>query len=86
MMNGDLMAQATGTKPGSFLASVASNHKLSNPEKIRYLYLAAMSRKPSREELALSNQLLSARSGNVVEALQDIWWALLNSNEFVLNH
>ena len=86
MMNGDLMAQATGTKPGSFLARVAGNHKLSNPEKIRHLYLAAMSRKPSREELALSNQLLSSRSGNVVEALQDIWWALLNSNEFVLNH
>jgi hypothetical protein len=86
MMNGDLMDQATGTKPGSFLAGVASNYKLSNPEKIRNLYLAALSRKPSREELTISNQLLSARDGNVVEALQDIWWALLNSNEFVLNH
>jgi hypothetical protein len=36
--------------------------------------------------LAISNQLLAARDGNVPAALEDIWWALLNSNEFILIH
>ena len=30
--------------------------------------------------------MLLARKGQVKEALQDVWWALLNSNEFILNH
>jgi hypothetical protein len=41
---------------------------------------------PTRQELAISNELLLARGGNVGAALQDIWWALLNTNEFILIH
>jgi hypothetical protein len=48
--------------------------------------MAALSRMPTRQELGISNELLVARGGNVGEALQDIWWALLNTNEFILNH
>ena len=33
-----------------------------------------------------ANELLAARGGDVGAALQDIWWALLNSNEFILIH
>ena len=29
---------------------------------------------------------LLARKGDTVSALQDIWWAVLNSNEFIINH
>ncbi|MEX2167870.1 MAG: DUF1549 domain-containing protein [Pirellulales bacterium] len=86
MMNGELIRKATSTDPGSFLARIAGDAKLDNAEKIDYLYLAALARQPERDELALSNQLLAAREGNVGAALQDIWWALLNSNEFILNH
>jgi hypothetical protein len=86
MMNGDLIKKATASKWGSLLARVAGDGSLSNPDKIRTLYLAALARRPSREELAISNQLLAARDGNVPAALEDIWWALLNSNEFILIH
>jgi hypothetical protein len=86
LMNGDLLRRATGNQPGSMLYRVASDPKMDNAERIRYLYLAAVSRLPTREELAISNELLAARSGNVGAALQDIWWALLNTNEFILNH
>jgi hypothetical protein len=48
--------------------------------------MAALSRMPTRQELMISNELLAARNGNVGAALQDIWWALLNTNEFILNH
>lgn len=86
LMNGPLVKRATGNQRGSMLAWVAEHPKMNNAEKIRYLYLAALSRRPTKPEIALSNELLAARDGNVGAALQDIWWALLNSNEFILVH
>ncbi len=86
LMNGPLVRRATGNQPGSMLARVAENPQLNNAEKIRYLYLAAFSRRPTKQEITLSNELLAARDGKVGAALQDIWWALLNSNEFILIH
>jgi hypothetical protein len=86
LMNGDLIKRATGDEAGSMLARVASDPKMDNAERIQYLYLAALARRPTRYELAISNELLAARGGQVGPALQDIWWALLNTNEFILNH
>ena len=86
MMNGDLVKKATNCEPGSFLHKVAMSKDLNNASRIQYLYLAALAREPSNREVQISNQLLAARKGNVPEALKDIWWALLNSNEFILNH
>jgi hypothetical protein len=86
LMNGDLVRQATGNQRGSMLARIAEDPSRDNAEKIYYLYLASLSRLPTRQELAISNELLLARGGDVGAALQDIWWALLNTNEFILNH
>ncbi len=102
MMNSQLVRQATSLQWRSqgeendygnsespragFLASVARDRSLSNADRVDQLYLAALARKPDRAELRLCNQLLAARNGNAGEALRDIWWALLNSNEFLLNH
>lgn len=99
MMNSDLMRQATsvraprGPSEGSydrgelgFLAEVAADSSLNNADRVERLYLAALARKPDRTELNLCNQMLAAREGNAIEALRDIWWALLNSNEFILQH
>ena len=86
LMNGELVKRATGNQPGSMLARVAMDPKRDNAEKIRYLYLAGLSRRPTKQELNISNELLVARKGNVDTALQDIWWAVLNTNEFILIH
>ena len=86
MMNGDLVKRACSTDSGSFLDQVANSWDLSNREKIQYLYRAALARNPSKEETNVCNALLAARKGNVVATLQDIWWAVLNSNEFILIH
>ncbi|MCI0493091.1 MAG: DUF1549 and DUF1553 domain-containing protein [Planctomycetes bacterium] len=86
LMNGDLIGRATGNERGSMLERVAGDREMANSEKIRYLYLSAFSRLPTRQELAISNELLTARGGDVGAAMQDIWWALLNSNEFILIH
>ena len=86
MMNGDLVRRACSTGSGSFLDRVATDDQLSNREKIMHLYRAVLARLPSKEETNLCNELLAARDGDVVGSLQDIWWALLNCNEFVLIH
>ncbi len=85
MFNGDLIKEATGTGKGGFLDGVASGPR-SPKAKIEALYLAALSRKPSAKEVAAANAMLAARKGDVVGSLQDIWWAILNSNEFIINH
>ncbi|MCA9197013.1 MAG: DUF1553 domain-containing protein, partial [Planctomycetales bacterium] len=86
MFNGELIRQATSAEPGSFLYRIAHDEKMNNATKINRLFLSALARKPTKQEVRIANQLLYARQGDAVEALQDIWWALLNSNEFILNH
>ena len=85
MFNGDLIKNATSGAQGGFLHTVATSN-LSAAKKIEYLYLAGLARKPSRREIAVANQLLLARQGDQTAALQDVWWAILNSNEFIINH
>jgi hypothetical protein len=48
------------------------------------LYLRCYSRKPSTAEKA--NLLASLDSENPREGLEDVFWALLNSKEFMFNH
>jgi hypothetical protein len=86
MMNGDLINKATSTDKGGFLHRIASDPKMNNAAKINHLYLAALARRPIPQEVALANQLMVLRQGDPVAALQDVWWAVLNSNEFILNH
>jgi hypothetical protein len=86
MMNGDMIKKATSIEPGGFLHRLAGDGKMSNAAKINYLYLAALARKPSSQEVGLANEVVALRKGNALAALQDVWWTLLNSNEFILNH
>ena len=85
MMNGELIQNATKSEPGSFLYKVATSNR-TPAAKIKLLYLAALARDPSKIEANVANELLQARGGDSTAALQDVWWALLNSNEFILNH
>lgn len=85
MFNGDLTKKATSVDKGGFLDDVAKDGS-SNSAKINALYMAALARKPSSREIKTANAIMIARKGNAVGALQDIWWAVLNSNEFIINH
>ena len=86
MMNGELIKKATSMEDGSFLTTIAKTDKLRPAEKIDYLFLAGMGRSPTSDEVAIANKLVQARGNNAAAALQDIWWAVLNSNEFIINH
>jgi len=89
MMNGELMREALSGKPGSFLCDVIEQAQSQGrgPEAymVDSLYLAALSRHPTTKELARAREYL-AEFPDSLQVLQDLFWALLNSNEFVLIH
>ena len=52
---------------------------------VNALYERCLCRQPSETEAAAIHERL-ASSSDVKSALGDLFWALLNSNEFVFNH
>ncbi len=90
MMNGDLMAKAVGGQEGSFLKHVLDQARLQRKVPplrfiVDYLYVAALSRYPSSAELKRASAFLGS-SPDTIHVLEDLFWALLNSNEFILVH
>lgn len=56
------------------------------PEKIiEELYVAALARVPSAEELSLAREYVGS-APDVRSGLEDVFWAVLNSPEFIFNH
>jgi hypothetical protein len=90
MMNGDLMEQAVGGKRGSFLANLLEQAQMQRRTPpvlfmVNHLYLAALSRPPTARERTMADRFLS-NNPDTINVLEDVFWALLNSNEFILNH
>jgi hypothetical protein len=56
----------------------------SKEDAVRGLYLAALSRPPRADEM--SRMLAFLESGESNQRYRDIYWVLLNSAEFILNH
>lgn len=89
MMNGELMEEALSGKPGSFLAQVCEQATRSGRSPEAYMvdsiYLAALSRHPSPREISEAREYLRDFPDHL-QVLQDLFWSLLNSNEFILIH
>ena len=58
---------------------------LTPPQIVERLYIRCLSRKPTEAEMAALAPLI-AEGTDVNQGLQDIFWALLNSREFLFNH
>ena len=90
MMNGELINLALSTR-GTLLSDIAQD-RTSDAAKVEAISLAALSRRPSREEVAAVRELIGDRKGQMdarsatASSLQDLLWAYLNSNEFILIH
>jgi hypothetical protein len=85
MMNGNFIAEVTSSARSTTVAAVIDS-KGPRPlaRRIEELYLVTLSRNPRPEEL---QRLLGyAAAGDRKQALRDIFWSLLNSTEFILNH
>ena len=85
MMNGDLIQDAVSIEKGSFLRRVLEENG-PDSKKIRRLYFSALSRAPTRKEIGAATKMIRARQADKIEAYQDLYWALLNSNEFIFIH
>ena len=88
LMNGEFVETATDLEQSTTLAAVVESPFLDTAERVRTLYLAALSRYPSEAELASMVQYVDSGgpSDEPQTALADLFWALLNSSEFILNH
>lgn len=78
-------------------AEMLTKAEMSEPKRIRELYLAAYSREPTAEEVKIAEtHLLKPRTDSAGKPLdsqrakrngyEDLLWALLNTKEFLYNH
>ncbi len=101
LMNGRLVAAATDLKGSETLAAVLDSPFMDTRARVEAFYLAALSRKPKAKELdrlvryveaggAVADEAPPAtdseKEARYNSALADVFWALLNSGEFFLNH
>jgi len=88
MMNGKIVGDATGLERSIALTAIADYPLFDTRQKIESLFLAALSRKPQAGER--ERFIAYVDSGGAQhdsrQALSDVFWALLNSNEFSVNH
>jgi hypothetical protein len=95
MMNDSIVRSALAVEPGTLLDDVVHS-RASDAAKVRRLCRSALSRDPKPAELEAALEQLRAESREATSekarelaksrALQDIFWAFLNANEFAFVH
>jgi hypothetical protein len=94
LMNGSLIATATDLKNSATLAGVLDAPFMDTKARVKALYLAALTRQPKPKELDRLVKYVESGGAETDgdmdtrynKALADVFWALLNSGEFFLNH
>ena len=81
LQNGDSVLQKIKSPQGR----LASLSKSKEGDVAEALFLATLSRRPRESERATLSKLLAGGSPPE-EVHRDLFWALLNSKEFVFNH
>jgi hypothetical protein len=82
LLNGDATTQRI--QGGGVIARRLAEKK-SHKEIIEELYVRCVCRKPTAAELTALEKEIAANP-NKQQALEDVFWALLNSREFMFNH
>jgi hypothetical protein len=87
LMNGGFLNRLAGAEAGPTLVAACETPGLDTAGRVETLYVAALSRKPSANERDrmvryVTDAGLDRRAGR----LADVFWVLLNSAEFRLNH
>ena len=80
-MNGPMIHNRTQARPGTVLGEILATAP-DDRAALNALYLRVLSRHPNAKEVEACSAYL-AKVGNRVEVFEDIYWALINSTEFV---
>lgn len=83
MINGPVVHNKLRADNGRIATMLKENK--SDEEIITAMYLAALARTPSAEEMAASKQHI-ANQQDRRQAMEDVGWAILNSKEFLFQH
>ncbi len=84
LLNGDSVNAKI--KQGGVIQKLLKTKKLPE-ERLIDLYIRCLARKPTKEEIhKLLPTLAKAQAADQAQALDDLFWALLNSREFLFNH
>jgi hypothetical protein len=88
MMNGSFTADATSVTRSNTLAGVIDSPFMDTEGKLNALFLASLGRKMHPAEVSRLVRYVDkgGPSGDSAKALSDVFWALLNSSEFMFNH
>ena len=83
LLNGDTVNNKI--RQGKLIQKWLNEDKITQAEIIEKLYLRCLGRPPTDQEKATLLQNVEGEE-NKQQALEDVFWALLNSREFVFNH
>jgi len=84
LVSGDSLQKKIGD-PASTL-SRAFGQGFSPDQVLENLYLGTLSRLPDAGEKQLAREAIQRAGGNARKGLEDVFWALLSSKEFLYNH
>ena len=87
VMNGKFLAERVKLENNEALRTVATA-PTTTARRVETLYLMVLSRLPRPEESILMSRFIETGGGTAdpQQAVADVYWALLNSSEFMLNH
>ena len=85
MFNGDMIKAATSTAEGGLIDTIVQS-PTSATKKVETLFWKGLGRKPRGAELNLAQALVKSNGGDFAEGLRDMWWVILNTNEFIFIH
>ena len=85
LFNGDMIRQAISSTDGTLINKLTSSGQKYS-DSVEHLFMALLARKPTGREKTMAKAFLGAQKGNQKEALKDVSWVLLNTNEFIFNH
>jgi hypothetical protein len=87
LINGNVVARATDLTDSPTLIAAAETPLLSVSQRVELLYVATLGRRPtSSERDRLIDFAGDGKEDCDPERLADVFWMLLNSAEFRLNH
>lgn len=88
LMNGKFLGDQTSVERSNFLGAIADAPFLDVYGKIDALFMATLSRPATSSEMQRFATHVSngGTDMNEKKALADVFWALLNTSEFILNH